>query len=145
MTFQPDSYPMKGFLSINSEYDTGPYRIGTGVALLLIFPLTGLFHSIIESSQFSLCWFKTITGKPCIFCGLTRSMSCFIRGDFGQAFHYNPFFGIAVVLILLSSAVLIADGIHAPGLTTRLYSLFYPYTWIMIVVAAVLSIIRMFL
>jgi hypothetical protein len=37
------------------------------------------------------CLFKEMAGLPCPFCGVTRSLASFIRGDFKLAFLYNPF------------------------------------------------------
>ena len=48
--------------------------------------------SFLDGVQMSLpCIFKKLTGLPCPFCGVTRSLASFIRGDFEQAFLYNPF------------------------------------------------------
>ena len=39
---------------------------------------------------FSLCWFQQTIGLPCPGCGLTRSLSCGIRGMFLESYHYHP-------------------------------------------------------
>ncbi len=37
-----------------------------------------------------LCWLHGATGLPCLGCGLTRSLSCGLRGLFLQSWHYHP-------------------------------------------------------
>jgi len=38
-----------------------------------------------------VCWTKASFGVPCPGCGLSRSMSATVRGDFGTAVGLNPF------------------------------------------------------
>jgi len=37
------------------------------------------------------CPFLQVTGKPCPGCGMTRSCFAFLRGDFPEVWHLNPF------------------------------------------------------
>ncbi|HLX63447.1 MAG TPA: DUF2752 domain-containing protein [Planctomycetota bacterium] len=38
-----------------------------------------------------MCSFKTMTGRPCPGCGLTRAFCAISHGRVGEAFYFNPF------------------------------------------------------
>jgi hypothetical protein len=38
----------------------------------------------------AICWWQGSTGLPCIGCGLTRSLSCALRGMFLESFSFHP-------------------------------------------------------
>ncbi len=39
---------------------------------------------------FDVCVFKHFTGRPCLACGLTRSLCHAVRGDWAQSVAYHP-------------------------------------------------------
>lgn len=64
------------------------------VVLLLVF----LPFQIIEKThEFSIC--SKILGKYCYSVGITRGVSCLLRGEFQQAIDYN-FLSIPVLIII---------------------------------------------
>src|SRR5215213_1034597 len=67
-----------------------------GLLLALVTPPHG--------SGISVCWLKNATGLPCIGCGITRSLSCGLRGMFAQSFDYHPM-GLAILVLLSFIAV----------------------------------------
>jgi len=52
----------------------------------------------------TVCWIKLYTGIDCLGCGLTRSMSCGLRGMFTESFNYHPF-GLFILLLFLFTVV----------------------------------------
>jgi hypothetical protein len=56
----------------------------------------------------TLCPFRVITGLPCPFCGVTRSLFALGRGDLESSVQFSPLGGIvavAAVLLLVLVAV----------------------------------------
>ena len=79
----------------------------------------GLLVAIIcppHGTGIPLCWFKTWTGLPCPGCGLTRSLSCGVRGMFAESWHYHPF-GLVILGFFLGAALV---SICPPAWQTRL-------------------------
>jgi Protein of unknown function (DUF2752) len=82
-------------------------RVASGglVAVAAVWP-TLPFHPSVA------CPFRSITGVPCPFCGLTRAVVAAVHGHLGTSLVFNPA-GIAVL-------ALAAVAILRPGLLTRL-------------------------
>ena len=77
----------------------GPYTV---VAAWL-----GLFLAAItppHGTGTTVCWLKQCTGVDCLGCGLTRSLSCGLRGMFTESFNYHPF-GLFILALFLFTAV----------------------------------------
>lgn len=55
-------------------------------SLLLFFSL----YPLPASPAWQLCGFHWLAGKPCPFCGLTRSLSFLARGQWGVAVDFHP-------------------------------------------------------
>jgi hypothetical protein len=68
-----------------------------GLALALVTPPHG-FDGI------QLCWIQSITGIPCLGCGLTRSLSCGLHGMFAESWQYHPM-GILILPLFLFTAI----------------------------------------
>lgn len=67
-----------------------------GLALAVLSPPHG--------SGVALCWVETATGVPCPGCGLTRSLSCGIRGLFPASLQYHPMGLLILGLFLFTAA-----------------------------------------
>lgn len=63
-------------------------------------------------TSFRLCGFLRWTGYPCMFCGLTRSISAVSQGAWAFAFHNAP------IAILLYAGMVAFFFWHAAGLVT---------------------------
>jgi hypothetical protein len=46
----------------------------------------------------NVCWFYGSTGLPCPGCGVTRSLSCGLRGLLLESWHYHPM-GLLILLL----------------------------------------------
>lgn len=67
----------------------------------------GLFLAMVSPPQglgFSVCWFKDATALPCPGCGLTRSLSCGIRGMLVESWQYHPMGLIVLALFIFTAA-----------------------------------------
>jgi hypothetical protein len=60
------------------------------VALLLLatFPLAWVLPVNLSTSGLTVCFFRTVTGKPCAFCGLTHAFVCDMHGQW-TIWHSN--------------------------------------------------------
>ncbi len=56
-----------------------------------------------QGSGISMCWFQDATGIPCPGCGMTRSLSCALRGMFLESVAYHPM-GILILALFLFTA-----------------------------------------
>lgn len=74
------------------------------LALAAIHPTHGL--------GLRVCWLHATTGLPCWGCGLSRSLSCCLRGMFAEAWAYHPF-GVMLVGVLF--AVALASVLPGPA------------------------------
>jgi hypothetical protein len=53
-----------------------------------------------------ICLFRYLTGLPCPGCGLTRSFSCILHGEFERGYEYHPFGYFLLPLFLLAASTL---------------------------------------
>ena len=67
----------------------------------------GLLLALISSPHgpgVMLCWFQHTTGLPCAGCGMTRSLSCAIRGMFHESWNYHPLGLLILPMFLVVAA-----------------------------------------
>jgi hypothetical protein len=53
----------------------------------------------------SICWMRGQFGIPCPGCGLTRSLSCAMRGRFYESWQFHPFGLVILAMFLLVALV----------------------------------------
>ena len=67
----------------------------------------GLFLAVINppaGSGITVCLLKVCTGISCPGCGMTRSLSCALRGMFAESWHYHPF-GLFILALFIATAI----------------------------------------
>ena len=75
----------------------------------------GLFLAAItppHGTGTTVCWFKQCTGIDCLGCGLTRSLSCGLRGMFAESFGYHPFGLFILALFLFAAFISLAPSVR---------------------------------
>jgi hypothetical protein len=70
-------------------------------SLLALLALAAIPLSAIDIET---CPFELLTGIPCPFCGLSRSVSCLLHVDIARSWAYHPL-GIATLLFLVSCLI----------------------------------------
>ena len=70
------------------------WAVVTTVVLVgaLVLPLLPVYHYP--------CMFLKLTGKPCLSCGMTRSLVCAVRGEFLTAWRWNPL-GLVLFFVMV--------------------------------------------
>ena len=85
------------------------WRALAGSALLMgVFPAAYLAKPWIVSTTLILCPFRAVTGRPCVFCGLTRALAYAMHGEFAEAARLHPFWWAAALLIVVLALMLLA-------------------------------------
>jgi hypothetical protein len=90
-----------------------------------------------HGTGFTVCWLKAATGLSCPGCGLTRSLSCGLRGMFAESWHYHPL-GLPILLLFLiaaSSSLLPAAGQARLAAYMRTHSLFFNSAYVLFVIS----------
>jgi hypothetical protein len=59
-----------------------------------------------QGAGIPVCLFRYLTGLPCPGCGLTRSFSCILHGEFARGYDYHPFGFLLLALFLLVASTL---------------------------------------
>ena len=72
--------------------------------ILLIFAYSGFFSP--EKDNYPVtCIHETLTGRPCVSCGLSHSFSLIVRGKIDEAFQWNHY-GMRIFLFFAGQLVL---------------------------------------
>jgi len=92
-----------------------------------------------QGAGVQICFFRYLTGLPCPGCGLTRSFSCILHGDFARGYAYHPFGYVLLPLFLFVAFTLflpavprsqLQDFIRAQQCRLRLVYLTFIYGFI---------------
>ena len=72
-----------------------------GLGALALVLLAAVLPS--QGAGVPLCVFRYLTGLPCPGCGLTRSFSCILHGDFSRGYDYHPFGYVLLPLFVMAA------------------------------------------
>lgn len=84
------------------------------------------------------CVFHEVTGLLCPGCGITRCISCMLKGDFTQAFHYNALMFFLVPLAIIYTIYVSYNYIKG----NKYYKLSNRVTYILLIIVLLFGIIR---
>jgi hypothetical protein len=83
-----------------------PHRFWLGRHCVLV-AWVGLSAAILlppHGAGIVVCWMQGATGVPCPGCGMTRSLSCAVRGMFAESWNYHPCGLLVLALFLFTAA-----------------------------------------
>jgi len=115
------------------------------VALLLFFAFPGawMIHRL-SQANISICFFRTITGRPGPFGGLTRALAHAVRGQLSTAFAFHPFWWLAGLAAVGLGSVYFFDaakGTNHSARITRVWQVHTRYCILVLIAIAVLSLV----
>ena len=115
-------------------------------ALILLgtFPIAFLSRPWLLTSAITLCPFRAVTGRPCVFCGLTRAFACATHGEFAQAFGFHPFWWVAALLIGGMGVAFLVTGLTGRELPRLLPLSWRARSWLVVGFIVVGSLVRAF-
>jgi len=100
----------------------------TACVVVFIFPAAAIFFGLyLWVLGGSPCSFKSLTGIPCLSCGMTRSATSLVSGDLLLAFKLNPLF-LPLLLGLLGFWVY--NLLWLLGLITSKWNLYDSQSWV---------------
>ncbi|MBI4859875.1 MAG: DUF2752 domain-containing protein [Candidatus Riflebacteria bacterium] len=119
-------------------------RFVLGLALLGAFPLAGLLRPFL-GSLVPGCSFRVITGRPCIFCGLTRALASAWHGDVTGAFGLNPLWGLAALAVMATGLAALRDAAQGTDHLSGLARVWDQRSWVIIGALALATLARVLL
>ena len=118
-------------------------RIGFGLLMLTPFLIAWLVPPEFVHSKYSICFFRTVTDKPCPFCGLTRAYVHAAHGDFKSASLYHPFWWIAAMVMVVTAASALIDGLFGTRTLMLLKRLVLNYVWVVVAIIVAFGVYRL--
>jgi hypothetical protein len=76
--------------------------------------------------QVVLCPLRRLTGVPCPFCGMTRSVTALVHGDVGASLVWNPG---GMMVVALAVALLVLWRIHRVTIPAWALAVFFGVLW----------------
>ena len=111
------------------------------LAFLLPFPLAWFTYYILDDESKTVCLFRMVTGRPCIFCGLVHAFSFAAHAQWSKANAHHPFWPVPAFICFGVGMI----AIFSPTGLARLQQFIYK-RWLWLVMAiAFLSVIRAWL
>ena len=120
-------------------------RLVLALVIYATFPVAWFIRPIVGRNNITICFFRTVTGRPCPFCGLTRAFAFAIHGEFGEAFHYHPLWWVAALVVACVGFVCLLDAVTGSdllGILRRSCPLGKWFVVIVVLVALLLVLLR---
>lgn len=112
------------------------------VLLLAVFPTARVARPWILGSGVSVCPFRTLTGRPCVFCGLTRAFAHASGGEFGRALGCHPLWWAAAALIAAAALTCLVDAVTGSRHLRHWKRFLGSYGWRLVAVLALVTLLR---
>jgi hypothetical protein len=93
----------------------------------------------LDRLPFSICFFKTVTGLPCMTCGSTRALGRLATLDFLGALQVNPLATVAIVALLAVGLLQLALLVQGRTLRLALPTGVGRWWWILLGVLVVVN------
>jgi fucose 4-O-acetylase-like acetyltransferase len=118
-------------------------KFALALILLGTFPVARALPANYDTQGFTVCFFRTLTGQPCPFCGLVRAFVCAMHGQWTMAFRYHPLWWLAALIILAAGLASLADAATGSKQLDLLSRPWQASVWSMAVVLVAATLLRM--
>lgn len=112
------------------------------VLLLSLLAVVWLIQPVICETDYTICFFRTVTGKPCVFCGLTRALAYAAHGNFYSANACHKFWWLAAVIILGLACLFLLDATGKTNMMLRFGNVRGVHTWYFAGAIVILTLLR---
>ena len=109
---------------------------------LVPFGLAWLLPPASVHGGISICIFRTVVGRPCPLCGLTRAFVHAAHGRFDLAVGYHPFWYVVAAIMLALGILLAVDAITGTDTWGRLKRTIRPFWPAIVAIVAIYGVIR---
>jgi Protein of unknown function (DUF2752) len=77
------------------------------VVCVAIAGITLLAAPLVTAASVPFCFYRMITGLPCLFCGMTRALASAVHGEWSAAAAANPLWWAIFPLVVGAAGMLI--------------------------------------
>jgi hypothetical protein len=117
-------------------------KFALALILLGTFPLARAIPSNYGTHGLTVCFFRTLTGSPCPFCGLTHALVFAMHGQWTMAFRYHPLWWLAALMVLTAGLASLADAATGSQTLDRWSRPWQTNVWSMAVILVVATVLR---
>ncbi|MBN1918379.1 MAG: DUF2752 domain-containing protein [Verrucomicrobia bacterium] len=119
------------------------WRLTLGLLLLAAFPAAWLIRRLVGETSISPCVFRTVTGRPCPFCGLTRAFANAVECNWRAAFSAHPLWWLAATVVAGAGLICLLDAARNTNNLQRLTRFWNAYGWHLIVVLIIVAVLSL--
>ena len=118
-------------------------RLTLGFLLLAAFPGAWLIQRVVDRADLSLCLFRTVTGRPCPFCGLTRAFAHAVGGNPGAAFAAHPLWWLASLAVVGVGVICLLDAARGTDRLAHVARTWRAHGWHCVVAAIIVALLSL--